>query len=83
MRCYSPSLVVRDYLTVGATYPVPEFVERCQTMLGIASERVKAKYGFYCTAAAEQLAAIETRAEAAPDPSSSVTVLAFELPDGA
>ena len=82
MRCYSPSLVVRDYLEVGRSYPLADFVERSRTMLRIGSERVKAKFGFYCTAAEEQLAEIEARA-AGSDPATPVTVLAFELPPGA
>jgi uncharacterized repeat protein (TIGR04042 family) len=80
-RCYSPSLVVRDYLKVGSAYPVSDFLERSRTMLRIASERVKDKYGFYCSAAMDQLAAIEERAEGL-DPSAEVTVVAFEAPPG-
>lgn len=78
-RCYSPSLVVRDYLRVGGVYAVPDFLERSRTMLTIASERVKDKYGFYCTAAMDQLAAIEARV-ADCDPVEEVTVVAFEGP---
>jgi len=80
-RCYSPSLVVRDHLEVGKTYPVADFLARSRTMLGLASERVRAKYGHYCSAAMDQLAAIESRA-AICDPTALVTVLSFELPDG-
>lgn len=43
----------------GPSYPVADFVDRSRQALGIASERVRAKYGFACTAAAEQLAEIE------------------------
>jgi len=82
LRCYSPSLVVRDYLEVGRAYPLGDFVERSRVMLRIASERVKAKFGFYCTAAMDQLAEIETRA-GRYDAAASVTVVAFELSDGA
>jgi uncharacterized repeat protein (TIGR04042 family) len=79
MRCYSPSLIVREYLQVGGSYAVADFLERSRTMLTIAAERVRAKYGFYCTAAMAQLEQIEVHAAAAP-PEESVTVLAFELP---
>jgi uncharacterized repeat protein (TIGR04042 family) len=61
--CYSPSLVVKDYLAVGQTYPLPDFMTRCRTALTIASERVKAKYGFYCTGASSQLGELERMAE--------------------
>jgi uncharacterized repeat protein (TIGR04042 family) len=78
-RCYSPSLVVREHLHVGARYTVADFVARSRTILTIASERVRAKYGFACSAALDQLAAIEARAaEAAGD--GFVTVVGFELP---
>ncbi|NNN31404.1 MSMEG_0570 family nitrogen starvation response protein [Streptomyces sp. S3(2020)] len=58
-RCYSPSTVVEDYFTAGGEYELSEFVERSRTALGIAGERVKEKFGFYCTGASDQLAQIE------------------------
>ncbi len=79
VRCYSPSLVVRDYLKVGASYAMDDFVERSRTLFRIASERVRDKYGFYCSAALDQLAAIEARASTF-HPSAQVTVVAFEAP---
>jgi uncharacterized repeat protein (TIGR04042 family) len=82
MRCYSPSLVVREYLEVGRTYQLADFLERSRTMLHIGAERVKAKYGFYCTAAVEQLEQIEARA-AGDDADAPITVVSFELPAGA
>ena len=39
--CYSPSLVIKDYFAVGATYPLADFLERSRTALNIASERVQ------------------------------------------
>lgn len=65
-RCWSPSLVVHDHLAVGASYPVEEFLARTRTALATASERVRARYGFACTAAAAQLAEIEDAAAASP-----------------
>ena len=62
--CYSPSLVIRDYLEIGATYPLNEFVERSRAALSIASERVREKYGAPCARAARQLAQIEAKAGA-------------------
>jgi uncharacterized repeat protein (TIGR04042 family) len=81
LRCYSPSLVVRDFLQVGGSYPVEEFVRRSREMLTIASERVKAKYGFYCTAAMDQLQQIEENASRYAA-ASAVTIVRFELPEG-
>jgi uncharacterized repeat protein (TIGR04042 family) len=51
-RCYSPSLVMHDYLTTGSDYTVAEFVARSGTALHEASERVRAKFGFACSSAA-------------------------------
>jgi uncharacterized repeat protein (TIGR04042 family) len=79
MRCYSPSLVVREYLEVGRTYPLREFLERSRIMLNIGSERVRAKYGFACSAAMDQLASIEERSAGCSD-SDLVTVTDFEMP---
>lgn len=81
MRCYSPSLVVRDYLDVGRSYPIGDFVERSRAMLNVASERVRAKFGYACSSALDQLEMIETRA-APCAPSDVVTVVAFALPPG-
>ncbi|SDP40103.1 MSMEG_0570 family protein [Rhodoferax sp. OV413] len=58
-RCYSPSLVVQEYLQVGQSYPLNDFLERSREALHIASERVRAKYGFACSQAMDQLAEIE------------------------
>ena len=82
MRCYSPSLVVREYLEIGRAYPIPDFIERSRAMLTIGSERVRAKYGYYCTAAMTQLGEIEAYAAGVPG-GGAVTVVAFELPQGA
>ncbi|MEU0495573.1 MSMEG_0570 family nitrogen starvation response protein [Mycobacterium sp. NPDC006124] len=62
-RCYSPSLVMHDYLTSGSDYTVAEFVDRSATALQEASERVSVKFGFACTSAAattEQISATAT-----------------------
>jgi uncharacterized repeat protein (TIGR04042 family) len=80
-RCYSPSLVVRDYLEVGRVYALPDFMARSRTMLNIGSERVRAKFGYACSGALDQLGELETRAADYP-PEAQVTVTAFELPEG-
>ncbi|MBK3577248.1 MSMEG_0570 family nitrogen starvation response protein [Streptomyces sp. MBT65] len=66
-RCYSPSTIVEDYFTPGAEYELAEFVERSRTALGIAGERVREKFGFFCTGASDQLARIERTAAAYGD----------------
>ena len=75
--CYSPSLVVKDFLTAGESYAVDDFVEKTRTALNIASERVREKYGFACSSAMDQLARIEATAKLQP-PDGQVAVEAFE-----
>jgi len=75
---YSPSLVMHDFLDAGAAYPVDEFVRRATEALDIASERVRAKYGFACTSAMhtqESIALAATR-----NPLGDVTVTGLEPP---
>lgn len=59
--CYSPSLVVRDYFEAGHSYSLDDFLARSREALGIASERVRAIYGFPCSRAQSQLASIEAK----------------------
>jgi len=77
--CYSPSYVIEEYLEEGQPYAVPDFVARASTALNIASERVQARYGFACSSALDQLAAIEDTARALSQSErlEPVTVLAF------
>jgi uncharacterized repeat protein (TIGR04042 family) len=60
--CYSPSLIVKEYFTPNQSYELSDFVARSQTALTIASDRVKAKYGFPCGLALGQLQEIEATA---------------------
>ena len=78
-ECYSPSLVVKDFLSVGESYPLADFLGRSRAMFNIANDRVRAKYGYACSQAVTQLARIETAAGAFGDvPDARVTVDAFE-----
>jgi glycosyltransferase-like protein/uncharacterized repeat protein (TIGR04042 family) len=77
-NCYSPSQVVSDYFTPGQDYPLDDFVIRAREALNIASERVREKYGFACSAAMDQLAKIEVDAERfAGEPNAMVKVIAL------
>ncbi|OYQ62261.1 hypothetical protein B9G53_23055 [Pseudanabaena sp. SR411] len=60
--CYSPSLIVKEYFAPDTEYDLVDFVERSRTALNIASDRVKAKYGFPCGLALGQLQEIEVKA---------------------
>jgi uncharacterized repeat protein (TIGR04042 family) len=76
--CYSPSLVMHDHLAPGSEYPLDDFVRRSTSALRIASERVRARYGFACTSAMQQEEEI-LRAAAAFD-GGTVAVLRMEPP---
>jgi len=60
--CYSPSTVIHDYLLAGESYALADFMARCRTALHLASERVRLKYGYACSSAADQLERLEARA---------------------
>ena len=75
-RCYSPSLIVQELLPEGREYPVFEFIELARAALHIASERVRLKYGFECSAAIDQLKALEMHAARYPG-EARVSVVAF------
>jgi uncharacterized repeat protein (TIGR04042 family) len=76
--CYSPSLVLKDYFQVGQSYALADFRDRSRAALTAASERVRAKFGFPCSRAADQLARIEERCRAfASAPGAQVLVEAF------
>ena len=77
-QCYSPSLVIKDFLSIGETYTMAEFLQRSRSALTLASDRVREKYGFACSRAMEQLARLESgakRFDAAAN--GSVTVTSF------
>lgn len=76
--CYSPSLVIKDYFTSGASYALGDFVDKARAALSIASERVQAKYGMACGHALSQIAEIEQKsANFADKPDARVTVVSF------
>lgn len=78
-RCYSPSLVVQDFLIPGQGYGLHDFLQRTRQALGVASERVRAKYGFACSQAMDQLAEIEHIASRfAGSGDAEVLVVAFD-----
>jgi len=77
--CYSPSLVVKEHLTPGETYPLDDFLLRARTALLIASDRVEQKYGMPCSLALGQLKRIEERGRRFADqPQPQVLIESFE-----
>ena len=78
--CYSPSYVIEEHLAVGEAYETVDFLKRVTLALQTASERVRARYGFACSSALDQLAALEARVSAlsAENRAGQVKVLSFE-----
>jgi uncharacterized repeat protein (TIGR04042 family) len=76
MECYSPSTVVREHFHTGEIMPMNEFVQRSRVALTAASERVNAKFGFYCTSASAQLQEILERTRPYPE-NSTVEILSI------
>jgi len=78
-RCYSPSTTVYDYFEAGAEYSLNDFLRRSREALDNATERVRIKYGYACSSAADQLAFIEQQAVAFRDnPNARVRLERFE-----
>ena len=75
--CYSPSLVIKDYFEPGQSYALVDFLRRSRTALNIASERVRAKYGFPCSRALGQLAKTEAAAARQTALDGNVLILSF------
>ncbi|GAA4265891.1 MSMEG_0570 family nitrogen starvation response protein [Frondihabitans peucedani] len=76
--CYSPSLVMHDYLAPGTDYPLADFVARSTAALQAAGQRVLARYGFECTSAMQQEREILDAAAAFDG--GTVSVLSMEPP---
>ncbi|SCB36311.1 MSMEG_0570 family nitrogen starvation response protein [Rhizobium hainanense] len=76
-ECYSPSLVIRDYFGEGEYYSLSDFLSRSREALSIASERVRARYGYSCSLALGQLARIESQASIISDSQSQILIKKF------
>jgi uncharacterized repeat protein (TIGR04042 family) len=77
-KCYSPSSTITEFFEAGKSYPLAEFIDISRTALTKASDRVRMKYGYMCSAAMDQLEQIETIAARFRDTADAhVTVEAF------
>jgi uncharacterized repeat protein (TIGR04042 family) len=65
---YSPSTVIFQYLKEGASYPLPDFLQRIESALNNASERVKEVKGFYCSSAMDTLSSLKGQASYLVEP---------------
>lgn len=72
MTCESPSTVIRSFIVEGQAYSLPEFLKITELGLMQASERVREKYGFACSAATQQLMLIQAKSKEFPETSSAV-----------
>jgi len=59
---YSPSTVIYQYLEEGASYTLTDFLQRIESALNNASERVKQVKGFYCSSAMDTLSSLKGQA---------------------
>jgi len=62
--CYSPSSTIENHLKIGQTYSLKDFLSTTELALNEASERVRARYGFACSSAMDQLKKIKERSKA-------------------
>lgn len=74
MECYSPSTIVCNYFREGDSMTVEELVSVSRAALNRASDRVEERFGFRCTASAEQRDKI-IRQAACFDPGETVRIL--------
>ncbi|MCW7548646.1 MSMEG_0570 family nitrogen starvation response protein [Photorhabdus sp. APURE] len=63
IQYYSPSTVIYEYLSIGQRYPSMQFLHQVENGLHAASERVRARYGFFCSSAVDNLAIIKRQAK--------------------
>jgi uncharacterized repeat protein (TIGR04042 family) len=78
-ECYSPSRAIEEHLESEVDYDLTEFLQRASTALNLASERVRAKYGFTCSSALDQLSELENKVQSyrQSSPEGRVRVLRF------
>ncbi len=73
---YSPSTAVHAHFKSGESYTVSEFLSRSRAAMRHASERVRQRYGYYCSSAMDTLQQIEaTAARFSDQPEANVTIL--------
>jgi putative flavoprotein involved in K+ transport len=71
-RCVSPSRTIERALTEGARYPCAELLGRTRSALEAGGERVRAKYGFACSAAVAQIEDLDAAARRLAVPADAI-----------
>ena len=79
IECYSPSTVIRDYLRPHTRYALDDFMALARAAYPRAAGRVRERFGYECSSAADQLAgAGRLAARYAGCPDAAVDVLDLE-----
>jgi putative flavoprotein involved in K+ transport len=71
-RCVSPSRTIERVLAEGARYPCAELLGRTRWALEAGGERVRAKYGFACSASVQQIADLAAAARRLDVPADAI-----------
>lgn len=58
---YSPSTVIHQFFKENTQYSLDQFSQMSQQALDAASERVRARFGYACTAASAELEKIKCK----------------------
>ncbi len=76
---YSPSTVVYEYFQENQKLTLEAFAKQSQIALGVASVRVKQKFGYYCSAAPAEQDKISAKIAAlnSKNVNGEVTVIGF------
>lgn len=60
---YSPSTIIHEHIKANTKYSIAEFQQKIDFAMAAASERVRAKYGFACSAASGEQEKIQQKIE--------------------
>ena len=60
-KYYSPSTIIHEHLKVGMQFNQTEFAKKIHIAMTAASERVYQRFGYFCSAAGDELARIELK----------------------
>lgn len=58
---YSPSTIIHEHLKAGMQFNQTEFAQKIRQAMTEASERVYQRFGYFCSAAGDELARIELK----------------------
>lgn len=76
---YSPSTVIHEYLSSNTSYSLEEFSEKVFSGLDMASARVMKKFGYACSAAADEKRKIALKLESLAKDNVSEPVTVFAI----